>query len=102
MQVKLQLEDETLELVLTAHSYQNGRLAIRATEDSGEAYGTITVNLPNEEIGPDEIFVKTYDANSHWVPALLQSLPDVFKDTGKVVPCGHAYAEVWKLLKPIA
>lgn len=64
-------------------------------EDGWEPYATITTNIPNVELGPDEIIVKNWSENS-WVGQLLTLMPDVFQDTGRRVKVGFVEAPVWK------
>ena len=52
--------------------YQNGRLAVQLIEN-GEDYATVSVNLPFEEIGPDEFAFKTYSENEGLYEELIRS-----------------------------
>lgn len=65
---------------LEKSEYKAGNnLAIKSYSDSGEFYGLITVNLPNEELGKDEAFLDT------------NNLPDIDKviiESGVGVPTG--------------
>lgn len=51
-------------LTLTMGLYSNGRLAIRAIDcDTGEPIATLTVNLPDVPLAPDEVLIKDYGEN---------------------------------------
>lgn len=91
------------QLLLKAGHYGNGRLAIEAyVVEDGENWGTLTVNIVGApEPAEDEIIVKAWSENEHWVPQLLTVLPHVFEDTGRRIPAGYAQAQVWKLKVPI-
>lgn len=84
------------------HKYGNGRIAIQVGDTQAkEQFGTMTVNVPHVSIGDDEIIVKTYSENEHWVHAILKQMPDVFEDTGRRVDLNWVEAEVWKLKQPL-
>lgn len=74
--------------------YSNGRLAIQANCDDGP-YGKLTVNLPDDTVGPNEIFVRTTEENEHLAKAAMKT--GLFEDTGKKVPSGFIEISVWKL-----
>lgn len=77
--------------------YSNDRVAISAIdEEDGDMFGRLTVNLPEEELGPDEIFVKTWSENKVWVQQVLAAMPHVFQDTGRKAQAGYTEAAIWK------
>ena len=84
------------ELDIHTDCYRNKRLALHFLQpDEGEAYGVLTVNIPEASIGPDEILVKTWSENEPFrEPALATGL---FRDTGRRVPTGCVMAEAWQL-----
>ena len=51
--------------------------------------------MPNESIGPQEIFVRTTEENEHFAKAAMQT--GLFEDTGKKVQSGWIKISVWKL-----
>jgi len=52
------------ELKLQLKKYSNGRLAIRAVDPmTGQEQATLSVNLPDEPLKEDEIFIKDYAEN---------------------------------------
>lgn len=86
---------KSLRLEIRPYKYDNDRIALIAFAD-GEQYGVITVNIPEADLADDEIIVKTYSENEHWVPQLVEQLPDVFQDTGKRIQSGHITVQVWR------
>lgn len=86
---------KSLRLEIRPYKYDNDRIALIAFAD-GEQYGVITVNIPEADLADDEIVVKTYSENEHWVPQLVEQLPDVFQDTGKRIQSGYITVQVWR------
>lgn len=83
------------EAVVRMGCYGNGRLAIQLVNaETEEPIGKLTVNLPGEELGGGEFFVKTWSENEGIAAAALAS--GVFEDTGRRVPTGHVEAQVWR------
>lgn len=85
--MKIRFLNETYNIYLREDRYGNGRLAIRAyIAETGEPFGTITTNLPDEELGEGEFFVKTYSENV-WVHQLIEQ--EVFEELpGRYVSSG--------------
>lgn len=79
--------------------YSNGRLAIQALAEGGIPLGVLTVNLPDEELGAGEFFVKTWSENETFSECALKT--GLFEDTGKRISTGQAQAQVWKLAKEV-
>lgn len=80
------------------HKYGNGRIAINVGDTQArEQFGVMTVNVPHVSLADDEIIVKTYSENQHWVHEILAQMPDVFEDTGRRVDLNWVQAEIWKL-----
>lgn len=75
--------------------YGNGRLAIQAIGSKEPFFGVLTVNLPNEELGDREIFVKSWSENKEFAECAMKT--GLFVDTGRRVPTGFVEAEVWRL-----
>lgn len=85
-------------------TYFNDRVVLHAKftsrGDDGsyeESMGVLTVNLPEHELGPDEILVKTWSENALLAAEVLRQRPDVLEDTGKRVPTGFVEAQVWRV-----
>lgn len=90
--------NEIVELSFEIHRYSNNRLAITAIDfHEGEHWGTLTINLSDEELAEDEIFVKTWSEGEVWVPQVLEKMSDIFEDTGKRVKSGFVDVPVWRL-----
>jgi hypothetical protein len=73
----------------------NSRLAIQATCDDGEPFGVLTVNLPDQNLGEREIFVKTWSENEEFSKQVMKT--GLFIDTGRRVSTGFVEAQVWKI-----
>jgi hypothetical protein len=61
--------------------YANERLAVQLVEN-GEDFATVSVNLPDEAIGPNEFAFKNYSENEGLLEELLQA--NVIEVTGRV------------------
>lgn len=72
------------ELAIKVYQYAgNGRLAIGLScQEDGyfEPYTMLTVNLPDEQVGPGEAFIKTCDENTGLMEFVLENR------LGKVLP----------------
>lgn len=78
--------------------YTNGRRAIQLIDyEDGSPIACLTVNLPNNNLEPDEFFVKTWSENEEIAKDCLKS--GMFIDTGKRVSTGFVQAQVWKEAK---
>lgn len=65
-----------------------GRTAVAArTLDTGEPYATVTVNLPDEPLGDDEVFVKDYSEGEGTLDALEEA--GLARATGRAVRSGY-------------
>jgi hypothetical protein len=66
---------EAVELEVHRPGYRDGgRTAVTArTLDTGEPYSTVTVNLPDEPLGEDEVFVKDYSGGEGTLAALEEA-----------------------------
>jgi hypothetical protein len=87
-------DGEEIPITITVGQFHNGTPAVFANSDEGP-YGRISVNI-DYPFKPDEIAVKTYNENAHWVPQLLELMPTVFQDTNIRVPAGFAELQIWK------
>lgn len=83
-------------VVLRKGRYSNGRVAIQAVCADGEPYCTVTVNLPDEPLADDEVFVKDYSENEGVLDAMEAA--GVLRRTGRAVESGYAIIPVAKLL----
>jgi uncharacterized protein (DUF2141 family) len=87
----------SVELSLKVLAYANGRIAIEALDFSdGEPYGMLTLNIPEIELEQDEIIVKTYSENAHWVPQVLENLRQHFENTGKIASSGFVKMPIYR------
>ncbi|HNS55596.1 MAG TPA: hypothetical protein PKO34_00965 [Smithellaceae bacterium] len=79
---------------------EGGRLAIiLVCDDDGQEYGTLTVNMPEVPLEPDEIIVKRWSENVNMSEAALMS--GLFQDTGKRVATGFVQAHIWRISEKI-
>ena len=89
------ISGKTLRLV--CGHYGNGRLAITAQTLDGRPWDRLTVNLPDDELEPGEIFVKTWDRDGDVNLPAAALATGLFVDTGKRVPTGYVEASVWRI-----
>jgi hypothetical protein len=78
--------------------YGNGRLAIMFDSDEG-AFGTLTVNCPNDHLDDGEVFIKDWSENEALVLALIDA--GWIKYTGREVSSGFVYPKVATLAGPL-
>lgn len=57
--------------VSTSH-YKNGRVALLLSED-GQPITVATVNLPDEDLKPNEVAIKNYSENEGILDALIEA-----------------------------
>ena len=79
--------------------YDNGRLAIKMVETDEMPYATLTVNMPNDFLAEDEVFIKDWAENEEMVLALLEQ--GWLEYTGREVQAGFAIAKVAHLAGPL-
>ncbi len=89
-------------------SYSNGRLALQLMNAKSlkepnysmqlgtECIATVTINLPNEDIADDEIFIKNYSENEGMLEALLEA--NVISKPIKYVKIGFVEVPLCKIL----
>jgi hypothetical protein len=84
-------------LVLLLGMYGNKRAAITADHPMEGPDCTVTVNLPEFEVGEGEFFVRRQLREDR--PRLLAGLEAYASPTGRMLPSGRVeeYAEVWRL-----
>jgi len=68
---KVKFRGENLNVVFG--KYPNGRTAIRLMDEFGCPYATATVNLPDDELGEGEVFIKDYSENTGVLSALVDA-----------------------------
>lgn len=101
MKCKVVFYDETFDLDVLFHKYHNGRTAVVLFDyNEGEQFGKLTVNADEIHLEPNEILVKTWSENEEWYRQVLEQLPEVFQDTGKIACVGYAQAEIWTVTTP--
>ena len=77
-------------------SYGNGRTALQLVDAvDGSPIARATVNLPEVEMAPDEVAIKSYGENE----GLLEALTDagVIEPTSRVVVTGYVTVPVCRL-----
>lgn len=77
----LKFKGETL--IIEKSRYDNGRIAIRITDDEGFPYMMATVNVPRVDLPKNHTFIKNYSENSGILAALEKQ--GFVKATGKVI-----------------
>jgi hypothetical protein len=77
--------------------YGNGRPAIKLVDEfDGSPTAVASVNLPEEELGPDEIFIKDHGENEGMAKAL--ALAGIVGEPIRYVQSGFVQIPVCKLL----
>lgn len=85
-----------IELATTVYT-DNGRRAIQVLCNEGP-FGMLTVNIPDAELADDEVCVKVWSENSHWVPQVLEQLKDTFIPTGRSARTGFVEAPIYRIV----
>lgn len=99
MKTSVNVFGDVFELLLQVLVYGNGRVAIQAIYGNyGEPFGMLTINCPEIELQEDEIIVKNYGENEHWVPQVLENLKQHFEPTGKTVSGGYVEVPIYKFI----
>lgn len=76
--------------------YTNGRTALQLVDaDDGEPVATATVNLPEVELAPDEVLVKSYSENTGMLEALEEA--GIVRPTGEWVESGFVRVQKCRL-----
>lgn len=75
--------------------YANGRVALTLHDEEGQV-ACATVNLPEHDIQPEEIIVKTWSENEKMLDFLISN--HIVADTGREIRTGFSVARVCKLL----
>lgn len=75
--------------------YANGRTAITLMSEEGPV-ATVTVNIPDADLSPGDILVKTWSENEGMVNFLADN--KIVQDMGHDVPTGFVTARVCRLL----
>lgn len=90
-----------LPLVLRAGAYPNGRGALSCENiETCEPYAVLTVNLPDVQLGPDELLIRTGNGG-HTDVAEVRGVvlkTGLFEAAGRFFDSGHVqdYATVWR------
>jgi len=82
---------ETLTPVFDRYQ-DNDRLALVLLDEVGISYARASVNLPDEPLGEDEIFIKDYSENEGIFNALVDA--GLIVDSGRVVESGFVTIKV--------
>lgn len=90
-------------LALKSGLYDNGRGAIQMMTDAGEPYAVLTVNLPDEELAANELFVRTGNGIRTDISVIraLVATSQLWTPTGRTVSSGYVedYASVWRFAR---
>ena len=85
----------TYNVWLEKHKYASGRTALLLMDEEGQV-ACATVNLPEHDLQPDEVFIKTWGENEAMLAFLTRN--NIVSNTGREVPTGYVKAQVCKLL----
>jgi hypothetical protein len=80
-------------LLIRIGVYSNGRPALTIVDEFGFPFTVLTINLPDEDLAPGDIFVKIWGENAAFIGELLST--GFFFDTGKRVKTGFVEAAIW-------
>ena len=61
------------ELTCIKREYNNGRIALQLVEEDGYPYCSASVNLPDEDMLPQEVAIKNYSECKGVLPALIKA-----------------------------
>jgi hypothetical protein len=75
--------------------YANKRVALLLNDDEGQV-ACATVNMPEIDLQPDEVIIKTWSENEAMLDFLIHN--HIVADTGREVQAGYEKARVCKLL----
>jgi hypothetical protein len=76
--------------------YSNNRTAITLEDADGEPIATATVNLPDEPLEKDEVFIKNWSENEGMLDVLITA--GIIGPVIEEVPTGFVKAQKCKLL----
>jgi hypothetical protein len=82
------------DLTIAPGRYENGRLAVQLLED-GEYYATLSVNIPEAAIGPDQFLAKDYGENTGLIEQCIAA--GVVAPTGQVIELPIGSCPVYRL-----
>jgi len=86
------------DVYLQYKKYYNGRVCIQLTHaHDHDPVAIATVNLPDDELGEGEVFIKNYSENEGMLEWLEKN--GIVERTGRVVPSGYVTIPVCRLLK---
>jgi hypothetical protein len=86
---------DTYSVWIEKSTYANGRIALILMDEEGQV-ACATVNLPDAELNPGDVLVKTWSENEKMLPFLIKN--KIVHDLGQDVPTGYVNARVCKLL----
>ena len=72
--MKIILNNFTYNTYISKGRYKNNRRALRLIDNqNGELIAVATVNLPNESLEPNEVFIKDYSENKGMLDSLIKN-----------------------------
>jgi hypothetical protein len=81
-------------LMIEKFKYQTGQTGLRLVDQYGAPYGTLTTYSENIFLQPNEIILKEYSEN-FWVTEFVSQYPNLFSDTGQLLPVGRATCRIF-------
>ena len=79
--------------------YPGGRTALVLIDArDGDQVATVTVNLPDQPLGANEVFVKDWSENDGMVAAMERA--GILRNTGEYVRAGYVVAPKCELIHP--
>jgi hypothetical protein len=92
---KYSVLDDVYTVWLDKMTYANGRTVLLLMDREGQV-ACATMNLPEHDIEPDEIIVKTWSENESMLKFLVRNR--ICADTGRDIETGLVKARVCRLL----
>lgn len=92
--IKSWYNDERL-TVIGATYRENHAPALQLRDEQGHAAATASVNIPEMILPVGHVLIKNWFENEGVLSALVEA--GIVIDTGTVVPCGHAQANLCRL-----
>lgn len=95
---KITVQFKQWNCILKWGEYGNGRAALQLMDaDVGDLVMTATVNLPEEDLEDNEVFIKDYSENDGILEVLVNA--GIIEDTGRRVQTGFVTIPVCRVLK---
>lgn len=83
--------------VLQFHKYNNDRTALMLVDEyDGSPVAVATINIPNEDLGKDEVVIKDYTENEGMLDTLIDA--GIISNPVAYIKTGYVNSPICKLL----